>query len=44
MESPLFTGLVWTAFSLLVLVTLGIVYLTLIDWNDRRRQQNEERE
>lgn len=44
MESPLFTSLVWAAFALLVLVTGGVVYLTLVDWNDRRKRQKEERE
>jgi hypothetical protein len=44
MESPLFASLVWAAFALLVLVTGGVVYLTLVDWNDRRKRQNEERE
>lgn len=27
------------AFGLLVLVTLGIVYLTLMGWKDKRRQE-----
>ena len=33
-----------TALSLLVAVTLGIAYLTVSDWRDRRRRENERRE
>ncbi|TAF50727.1 MAG: hypothetical protein EAZ61_12100 [Oscillatoriales cyanobacterium] len=33
-----------TAFSLLAIVTLGIAYLTVSDWRDRRRRENERRE
>lgn len=33
-----------TAFSLLAIVTLGIAYLTVSDWRDRRRRDNERRE
>lgn len=37
----LFSILVLVAFSLLVIVTGGVIYLTLADWRDRRRQDNE---
>ncbi|MCG9893353.1 MAG: hypothetical protein MH252_20050 [Thermosynechococcaceae cyanobacterium MS004] len=30
--------------ALLLIVTGGIVYLTLADWRDRRRLENEKRE
>jgi hypothetical protein len=36
-----FNILVLTAFGLLVIVTGGVIYLTLADWRDRRRQDNE---
>jgi CHASE3 domain sensor protein len=36
--------LVLVAFGLLVLVTGGVTYLTLVDWRDRRRQDTERRE
>ena len=39
--SNLFSILVLVAFGLLVLVTGGVIYLTLADWRDRRRQDNE---
>ena len=39
-----FKALSITAFSLLALATLGIAYLTVIGWRDRRRQENERRE
>jgi hypothetical protein len=32
-----------TAFGLLVLVTLGIVYLTLSGWRDRQRREQDRR-
>ncbi|MEO0971420.1 MAG: hypothetical protein AAFX80_24710, partial [Cyanobacteria bacterium J06639_18] len=32
------------ALGLLVLVTLGIGYLTFLGWRDRRLQENEKRE
>ncbi|MCS6814973.1 MAG: hypothetical protein NZ772_15570 [Cyanobacteria bacterium] len=36
--------LVLMAFGLLVIVTGGVAYLTLADWRDRRRQDNERRQ
>lgn len=30
--------------ALLLIVTGGVVYLTLADWRDRRRLENEKRE
>lgn len=46
MDNPalLFKILSTTAFSLLAIVTLGIAYLTVSDWRDRRRRENERRE
>jgi hypothetical protein len=32
-----------TAFGLLVLVTLGIVYLTVLGWRDRQRREQDRR-
>jgi hypothetical protein len=40
----LFNILVLVAFGLLITVTGGVVYLTLADWRDRRRQDNEKRQ
>ncbi|MBW4421663.1 MAG: hypothetical protein KME13_20985 [Myxacorys californica WJT36-NPBG1] len=39
--SNLFSILVLVAFGLLVTVTGGVIYLTLADWRDRRRQDKE---
>ncbi|MBW4540461.1 MAG: hypothetical protein KME43_15145 [Myxacorys chilensis ATA2-1-KO14] len=39
--SNLFSILVLVAFGLLVVVTGGVIYLTLADWRDRRRQDKE---
>lgn len=36
--------LVLMAFGLLIIVTGGVAYLTLADWRDRRRQDNEHRQ
>uniref|UniRef100_B8HSK7 Uncharacterized protein n=1 Tax=Cyanothece sp. (strain PCC 7425 / ATCC 29141) TaxID=395961 RepID=B8HSK7_CYAP4 len=36
--------LVLLAFGLLVVVTGGIGYLTLVDWRDRRRLAQEQKE
>ncbi|MGD1904088.1 MAG: hypothetical protein ACFB9N_17825 [Geitlerinemataceae cyanobacterium] len=33
-----------TAFMLLALATIGVAYLTVSGWRDRRRQENERRE
>jgi hypothetical protein len=40
----LFSTLVLVAFGLLVTVTGGVIYLTLADWRDRRRQDNEKQQ
>lgn len=45
MESAQFLNyLALAALALLVLVTLGIGYLTFFSWRDRRLQENEKRE
>lgn len=44
MESPFLSILALIAFVLLVAVTGGIGYLTLADWRDRRRRDQEKRE
>jgi|688.fasta_scaffold1092566_2 hypothetical protein len=46
MENPtlIFKILSTIAFSLLAIVTLGVSYLTVSDWRDRRRRENERRE
>jgi hypothetical protein len=43
-ESPLLGILALIAAVLLVGVTGGVVYLTLADWRDRRRREDETRE
>jgi hypothetical protein len=43
-ENPILSILALLAVLLLVVVTLGVGYLTLADWRDRRRQENEKRE
>lgn len=40
MEQTVFSILSVTALGLLIIVTGGVVYLTLADWRDRRRQDN----
>ena len=44
MESPFLSILAIVALMLLVGVTGGVVYLTLADWRDRRRREDETRE
>ncbi|MGK7902920.1 MAG: hypothetical protein AB4352_16225 [Hormoscilla sp.] len=45
MESTvLFNVGVLFGFGLLVIVTGGIVYLTLADWRDRRRRERDKRQ
>ncbi len=44
MEVSAFNVLILVAFSLLVTVTGGIVYLTVVDWRDRRRREQDDRE
>jgi len=43
-ESPVLSILAITALVLLVTVTGGIGYLTVADWRDRRRLDEEKRE
>ncbi len=44
MEHPFLNILAGTGIVLLLGVTGGVIYLTLADWRDRRRQQDESRE
>jgi hypothetical protein len=44
MEIDWLNGLAILAFALLLLVTGGIGYLTVSDWRDRRRRDDEKRE
>jgi CHASE3 domain sensor protein len=43
-ESPFLSILALFAVVLLVGVTGGVVYLTLADWRDRRRREDDTRE
>jgi hypothetical protein len=43
-ESPVFNVLVLITFGLLVAVSAGIGYLTLAEWRDRRRREQESRD
>ena len=43
METSVFNGLVLVAFGLLVVVSGGIIYLTIAEWRDRRRRAEERR-
>lgn len=43
MESPIFSVLILAAFGLMVVVSGGVAYLTLAEWRDRRRQNQDER-
>ncbi|WP_309734099.1 hypothetical protein [Chamaesiphon sp. OTE_75_metabat_556] len=44
METSQFIPVLGTvAFGLLVIVTLGIVYLTLLGWRDRQRREQDRR-
>jgi len=36
--------LAFAAFGLLIAVSFGIVYLTAVEWRDRRRREREQRE
>jgi hypothetical protein len=38
-DSLLLGGFFWLAFALLVSVTLGVSYLTYLEWRDRRRRR-----
>ncbi|MDB9303861.1 MULTISPECIES: hypothetical protein [Cyanophyceae] len=44
MENPFLNILALLALMLLVAVTGGVGYLTLADWRDRRRREEEKRE
>ncbi|MDP5338398.1 hypothetical protein [Nodularia sp. UHCC 0506] len=44
MENPFLNILALLALLLLVAVTGGVGYLTLADWRDRRRREDEKRE
>lgn len=41
LESQLLTVLAALAFLLLIVVTLGVGYLTAVEWRDRRRRGRE---
>ncbi|MBW4576885.1 MAG: hypothetical protein KME08_16550 [Aphanothece sp. CMT-3BRIN-NPC111] len=43
METPFLNVLFLAAFGLLVAFTGGIIYLTLSDWRDRRRREQDKR-
>jgi hypothetical protein len=43
MNDSIITILGTAAFALLVLVTLGITYITLSGWRDRRRREEDRR-
>jgi hypothetical protein len=40
-ETNIFNVLVISGFALMVGITGGVVYLTLAEWRDRRRQESE---
>jgi hypothetical protein len=40
-ETSIFNGLVLVAFGLMVVVSGGIIYLTIAEWRDRRRRDQE---
>jgi hypothetical protein len=42
-EFTVFNTLVLVAFGLLAAVTSGVVYLTITDWRDRRRRDQEKK-
>ena len=44
MENPFLNILALVALLLLLAVTGGVGYLTLADWRDRRRREDEKRE
>ncbi|PSB24212.1 hypothetical protein [Stenomitos frigidus] len=43
METSAFNVLVLVAFGLMIVVSGGIVYLTIAEWRDRRRRDEERR-
>jgi hypothetical protein len=42
-ETTIFNALVISGFALMILITGGVLYLTLAEWRDRRRQESEKR-
>lgn len=42
-DTQVFGILILAAFGLMVVVTGGVAYLTLAEWRDRRRKDNDER-
>ncbi len=44
MEGPFLNILAISALVLLVAVTGGVIYLTLMEWRDRRLREQEKRE
>ncbi|MBD1862879.1 MULTISPECIES: hypothetical protein [Trichocoleus] len=44
MEATVANILVIAALGLLITVTGGVAYLTAVDWRDRRRREQEQRE
>jgi hypothetical protein len=40
-ETSIFNGLVLVAFGLMVVISGGIIYLTIAEWRDRRRRDQE---
>ncbi|EAW33472.1 hypothetical protein [Lyngbya sp. PCC 8106] len=44
MEFSVMNILAVTASALMVIVTVGIAYLTAMEWRDRRRQEREKRQ
>ena len=44
MEGSILNILALSALVLLVAVTSGVIYLTLMEWRDRRLQEQEKRE
>ena len=43
MEYSLVNVLILMALGLLLIVTLGVAYLTTAEWRDRRRQQRDKK-
>ncbi|MFP4100809.1 hypothetical protein [Coleofasciculus sp.] len=43
MEGSVFTVIFLAAAGLLVLVTGGVVYLTAVEWRDRRRRDRDKK-
>jgi len=43
-ETSAFNVLVLAAFGLLILVSGGITYLTVVEWRDRRRRENDRKQ